>query len=296
MNKVLTDDAVLDLRRRIRAGEDIVTRKWAEEYGTDKSKVDRAIRGRTFMHLDAIEPPVIRIVKKEELKLKAREMYTQGMTYPQIKKELGVSKSSISLWCRDLVEEKIIKLKDHDKHIPIRGKPMEAREIKKKKGTPVGEKPFEEYKIYAAGNSNVTHQYRLVHMITGRQRYLSMGKYLMAVKLGREILSSEHVDFKGGDPKDIDNYELKNERDLKAQIPCKHCGTLFRKTKNRKATCSNTCTRRLNGTSGKATVFRNECAICGDLFKTTVKDKDICMSRSCRDVVKEANEFERLHS
>ncbi|MFG3287138.1 helix-turn-helix domain-containing protein [Streptomyces sp. NPDC048111] len=39
---------------------------------------------------------------KDDLRARARELRTQGMTYDQIQAELGCSKSSISLWVRDL--------------------------------------------------------------------------------------------------------------------------------------------------------------------------------------------------
>ncbi|MFJ2881225.1 hypothetical protein ACIPJN_26880 [Streptomyces sp. NPDC086796] len=39
---------------------------------------------------------------KDDLREKARELRSQGMTYDQIQVELGCSKSSISLWVRDL--------------------------------------------------------------------------------------------------------------------------------------------------------------------------------------------------
>ncbi|MGW6055307.1 hypothetical protein [Streptomyces sp. NPDC055189] len=39
---------------------------------------------------------------KDDLRERARELRTQGMTYDQIQVELGCSKSSISLWVRDL--------------------------------------------------------------------------------------------------------------------------------------------------------------------------------------------------
>ncbi|HEY9437533.1 MAG TPA: hypothetical protein VIS29_02565 [Streptomyces sp.] len=39
---------------------------------------------------------------KDDLRAKARELRQQGMTYDQIQVELGCSKSSISLWVRDL--------------------------------------------------------------------------------------------------------------------------------------------------------------------------------------------------
>ncbi|MER7398234.1 hypothetical protein ABT381_22315 [Streptomyces sp. NPDC000151] len=39
---------------------------------------------------------------KDDLRARARELRSQGMTYDQIQLELGCSKSSISLWVRDL--------------------------------------------------------------------------------------------------------------------------------------------------------------------------------------------------
>lgn len=39
---------------------------------------------------------------KDDLRDRARELRQQGMTYDQIQAELGCSKSSISLWVRDL--------------------------------------------------------------------------------------------------------------------------------------------------------------------------------------------------
>lgn len=39
---------------------------------------------------------------KDDLRAKARELRLQGMTYDRIQVELGCSKSSISLWVRDL--------------------------------------------------------------------------------------------------------------------------------------------------------------------------------------------------
>ncbi|MFF9852677.1 acylphosphatase [Streptomyces litmocidini] len=39
---------------------------------------------------------------KDDLRARARELRLQGMTYDQIQVELGCSKSSISLWVRDL--------------------------------------------------------------------------------------------------------------------------------------------------------------------------------------------------
>lgn len=72
----------------------------------------RQIRDRLGIHnnniLNALvkgEPPpewTKRPRAKDELRAKARELRLQGMTYDEIQVELGCSKSSISLWVRDL--------------------------------------------------------------------------------------------------------------------------------------------------------------------------------------------------
>jgi orotate phosphoribosyltransferase-like protein len=50
------------------------------------------------------EPPPLgskRPNAKDDLRARARELRDQGLTYQQIADELGVSKSSVSLWVRD---------------------------------------------------------------------------------------------------------------------------------------------------------------------------------------------------
>jgi hypothetical protein len=51
-----------------------------------------------------IPPPNVkrRVRAKDELRGRARDLRSQGWTYPEIAHELGVSKSSCSIWCRDL--------------------------------------------------------------------------------------------------------------------------------------------------------------------------------------------------
>ncbi|MGW7459922.1 hypothetical protein [Streptomyces sp. NPDC054797] len=72
----------------------------------------RDIRDRLAVHnndilnrlLEGEQPPewTKRPNAKDDLRAKARELRLQGMTYDQIQLELGCSKSSISLWVRDL--------------------------------------------------------------------------------------------------------------------------------------------------------------------------------------------------
>ncbi|UNO41590.1 helix-turn-helix domain-containing protein [Streptomyces sp. MST-110588] len=72
----------------------------------------RQIRDRLHVHNNDIlnrllegEPPpdwTRRPNAKDDLRAKARELRAQGMTYNEIVERLGVSKSSVSLWVRDL--------------------------------------------------------------------------------------------------------------------------------------------------------------------------------------------------
>jgi transposase len=61
--------------------------------------LDKALRG--------VPPPpwTRRPRAKDDLHAKARELRAKGMTYTEIASELGVSKSSISLWVRDMPRE-----------------------------------------------------------------------------------------------------------------------------------------------------------------------------------------------
>jgi transposase len=64
--------------------------------GVGNSTLDRALRG------VPPQPWTRRPRAKDDLHEKARDLRTRGYTYVEIAAELGVSKSSVSLWARDL--------------------------------------------------------------------------------------------------------------------------------------------------------------------------------------------------
>jgi len=71
-------------------------REIKEILGVGNSTLNPALRG---------EPPplwTLRPRAKDELHARAREMRASGATYDEIAAELGVSKSSVSLWVRDM--------------------------------------------------------------------------------------------------------------------------------------------------------------------------------------------------
>ncbi len=64
--------------------------------GVGNSTLDRALRG------VPAQPWTRRPRAKDDLREKARDLRSRGHTYVEIAAELGVSKSSVSLWARDL--------------------------------------------------------------------------------------------------------------------------------------------------------------------------------------------------
>ncbi|MGW3394010.1 hypothetical protein [Streptomyces hydrogenans] len=91
----------------------------------------RQIRDRLHVHNNDIlsrllegEPPpewTKRPRAKDELRDRARELRLQGMTYDQIQVELGCSKSSISLWVRDLPKPECKRTPEEASEIARRG-------------------------------------------------------------------------------------------------------------------------------------------------------------------------------
>ncbi|WP_251058703.1 MULTISPECIES: hypothetical protein [unclassified Streptomyces] len=70
---------------------------------------------------------------KDDLRAKARELRLQGLTYDEIQVELGCSKSSISLWVRDLPKPERHRSPEEAAEISRRGweKTLERREVER---------------------------------------------------------------------------------------------------------------------------------------------------------------------
>ncbi|MEU2507693.1 hypothetical protein ABZ621_23695 [Streptomyces sp. NPDC007863] len=91
----------------------------------------RQIRDRLHVHNNDIlnrllegEPPpewTKRPNAKDDLRARARELRTQGWTYDRIQVELGCSKSSISLWVRDLPKPERNRTREEASEIARRG-------------------------------------------------------------------------------------------------------------------------------------------------------------------------------
>lgn len=104
--KKLTDDQVILMRKKGREDNKLDTDYYVNLFEADESTISKAVRGYSFKHLNKEHPPFIKVVKKEEMQKKAREMCEQDIPYRDIAEQLDVSKSSVSLWCKDLTEKK----------------------------------------------------------------------------------------------------------------------------------------------------------------------------------------------
>lgn len=72
---------------------------------------EKIIRGVVYKHLNDKAPPVLKDIRKTELKQKARELCASGIAYNKIASTLGVAKSSVSLWCKDIKRPTVNKTK-----------------------------------------------------------------------------------------------------------------------------------------------------------------------------------------
>jgi len=136
-----------------------------------------------------------------ELKEKARKLYLEGKSYRKIKIELGVSKSSISLWCRDLVEEK---LKSGDPEGSLRG--FDSLKLRDRQ---ISKPPFDDYYVTFQHQGTDREVARLRHIKTGDIRFIALPRYVMSVHLNRELDHEEKVFRKKGLSCEIENLYIK---------------------------------------------------------------------------------------
>ncbi|GGV02749.1 hypothetical protein GCM10010275_47320 [Streptomyces litmocidini] len=95
---------------------------------------------------------------KDDLRARARELRLQGMTYDQIQVEPGCSKSSISLWVRDLpkperkrTREEASEIARRGREVTLRRREEERQAVKRAAAEEIGAMPERELFLLGAG-------------------------------------------------------------------------------------------------------------------------------------------------
>lgn len=247
---LISDEVVLQARRLIRENPELHNRKVAEQFDVPMISLEKAVRGATYKHLNNIEPPIIRSIKKEDQRAKAIELYKKGLSYNAIKDELNVAKSSLSLWLRDIPKPEkpkpeVISEPQIDKRITTK-KEAPVKPRKPEIGVPA-EAPYVGYKLYKYIEKDGVCRVQLSK--PGSKQVLSFGRYLMAVHLGRPINENERVIHRDGKEDVLDNLllltkeEYKTYRAEKRRRPCIICESEFIPRRTEVKTCSRKCTR-----------------------------------------------------
>lgn len=102
MPRKLSDEDVIEIRRKLRDGTTSVT-ELMEEYDRDRLAIQFAAKGTTFKHLNRICPPVEKIeYRRKQQKITQRdhaiiaERYAAGETQQEIADSYGVDISYIN--------------------------------------------------------------------------------------------------------------------------------------------------------------------------------------------------------
>lgn len=105
-NEILSDEDVIKIRKDAHETGQVDTKALGELYDMSPQTIEKMLRGTSYERLNEIAPPYFSWKSRRGFKDQARELYNQGLSYNQIVERLGVSKCSVSLWCRDLREAK----------------------------------------------------------------------------------------------------------------------------------------------------------------------------------------------
>lgn len=242
----LTDQNVIDLRNKLREEGKLDARYWANYYGVEKGYVNRAIRGRTFKHLDTICPPIIQDVSRPEAREEARRLYLEGKTYNQIVEILGVAKSSLSVWCRDIVRPRPTAI--------VMNKPHRVRVF----NTERAEFPYDGFSIGIHHRKSGQSHVQLYNPETKERFYTSYPRYLMCVKEKRILDDNEIVVYVEGDRQSVDSYVIKDknviteERIKRFTKICVTCGNEFVGGSRAAKACSLSCAAKIPRSRHKA--------------------------------------------
>lgn len=194
-----------------------------------------------------------------ELKEKALELYREGYSYGLIHKTLGVARSTVTLWCKDIATD------NRSRTGMKRYNPLNPDKIKTSQFAP---HPFEGMLIQKATPSCGLERLKLQDPNTRNILTITRSRYNMSVHLGRLLEPHERVVHINGKSSDLSNLKLTVK------------GIYQQKEKK---------PRRLKPIEERKSPkqYTNTCEICEESFKTIVEHKDVCNKKSCKDIVKE---------
>lgn len=101
-NAKLNDRTVMAMRRMAAYFGRFPVKKYACKFNMSEQSVSRALTGKQYSHLNNIVKPYVQRMSCPETREKARAMCLAGIAYSVIAKELSISKSTVSLYCRDI--------------------------------------------------------------------------------------------------------------------------------------------------------------------------------------------------
>jgi len=230
----------------------------------------------------------------------ARELYTSGMTYPEIVAKLGVAKSTVSKWCNDLAAArqaaKIVKTVVREKKAK-RERVIKAEKTKRERKGIDAAVPYEGFTLYLYPDRSFS-GVQLVRRATQENFNLTRARYNMAVHLGRRLEKHELVRHISSDVTDDSISNLKilikgSSRDFKPVFrACKSCEKEFQATRASRRYCSDECRARpvskvpqirqpVRATKIQLpTLVESECVICETKFRGR-EGIDVC-SNKCR--------------
>ena len=189
------------------------------------------------------------------LREKAIELRKEGLSVPNIAKELGISKSSAFTWTREAPIPKGLSREDRRQRKIDRLKKLKEEsdkkkadfdKIRKQKKTPA-QAPFEDYWLYGpVFHKNEGRYYaHLKHRtIVNKWKLRLYSRYLMCVHLGRELSTSEEVDHidKNKLNDNIENLQILDKRSHRKKdrrgitmvsLECAECLKPFKRMKRK---------------------------------------------------------------
>lgn len=186
-------------------------------------------------------------MKKRMEQDQARALYQGGKTYNEIARILDASKSTISLWCRDLVAEKRMAELTKRK-VDVAGKERKSR-IRV-----LAKPPFGDYYIYSYPEAGGATRIQMVHRTNKSRLGMTLARYQMCLHMGRILGRDEMVQYRTDD---LTNNEITN---LKIVL------------------------RNAKGPKETPKQYTNECVICEEAFSAKKATVETC-SKVCKYIL-----------